>query len=99
MGGIAIPMKMQIYLDEDNLPSQGTLWQRVDRAVGIVLERRSNPNAGAGGNVHGSMPSGLLAGAFCCRICPREVVSNENRKLLITVVRCGICEDHYPDLF
>lgn len=56
MGGIAIDENANI-LDEDNLPIQG-LYGAGDMAVGSLYGDPSN----AGGNVHGSMPSGLLAG-------------------------------------
>ena len=46
-----------LILDEDNLPIQG-LYGAGDMAVGSLYGDPSN----AGGNVHGSMPSGLLAG-------------------------------------
>lgn len=56
MGGIAIDENANI-LDENNLPIEG-LYGAGDMAVGSLYGDPSN----AGGNVHGSMPSGLLAG-------------------------------------
>lgn len=72
MGGIAIDENANI-LDEDNLPIQG-LYGAGDMAVGSLYGDPSN----AGGNVHGSMPSGLLAGVLLPHM-SKEVVSNENR--------------------
>ncbi|MCI8991585.1 MAG: FAD-dependent oxidoreductase [Eubacterium sp.] len=56
MGGLAIDENANI-LDENNLPIEG-LYGGGDIVVGSLYGDPSN----AGGNVHGSMPSGLLAG-------------------------------------
>ena len=57
MGGVLIDENANV-LDEDNRPIEG-LYAAGDMVTGSIY---GDPPANAGGNVHGSMPTGLLAG-------------------------------------
>lgn len=57
MGGLAIDENANV-LDTSNLPIEG-LYAGGDMVTGSVY---GNPPSNAGGNVHGSMPTGMLAG-------------------------------------